>query len=151
MVECLLVGHLLKRKNLEKKNDMKAQKYIIIIAIGIVSCIIGSSCKEHQKSIEAKYLYDWHELPYHNQSENIIIQQLGLPQKDTILKVFRNAYKDFFYRSLIHLTDSATDTVWVKELVWKKDSNLLFLWFVRKNNIWMTIDGIQYNPNQILF
>jgi len=124
------------------------------IILSILICIIFSSCG-HKKIViqKGKYLYEWENLPYHNQTEAYIVNQFGNPDKINDIKIYNNDKRSMhpLYLPLIRFLPVNKDTIIIKELYWKQDSYLIYYWLIKKDSVWTSVDGIMYDPKYVEF
>jgi len=122
------------------------------IIFGLILCLVFlSGCRKKIPIKEKVYCLDWADMPYHNQTEDDIINQLGKPDKTTLLKIYKSNNWFSIYRPLIRFLPTYTDTVLIKELYWKQDSYFLYYWLINKNSVWTSVDGIMYDPDHVQF
>jgi hypothetical protein len=55
------------------------------------------------------------------------------------------------YRPLIRFLPANKDTIFIKELLWKQDSYLIYYWLIKKDSVWTSVDGIMYDPKYVEF
>lgn len=127
--------------NLENKTSL---------ILSILICIIFASCGKKIAIKEGKYSLDWEELPYHNQSEDVIVNQLGKPNKEHTFKIYKDN-RIGIYRPLVRFLPANKDTIIIKELFWKQGSYLIYYWLIKKDSVWTSVDGIMYDPKHVEF
>ncbi len=120
------------------------------LILSILICIIFSCCGKKIAIQKGKYSLDWEELPYHNQSEGAIIRQLGEPDKSHTFKMYKSNRLGI-YRPLIRFIPANKDTIFIKELLWKQDSYLIYYWLIKKDSVWTSVDGVMYDPKYVEF
>lgn len=89
------------------------------------------ACRKKIPIKEKVYSLDWADMPYHDQTENEIINQLGKPDKTTCLKIYKSNDWNPIYRPLIRFLPAHEDTIVIKELFWKQDSYLVYYWLIK--------------------
>lgn len=86
---------------MRNKNEMEIKIRTDII-FGLILCLVFlSGCRKKIPIKENVYCLDWADMPYHNQMENYIINQLGKPDKTTMLKMYKSNNWFSIYRPLI--------------------------------------------------
>ena len=124
------------------------------IILCVLICILFSFCGKKKIGIqERKYSLDWADLPYHNQVETYIVKQLGTPNKISYIKIYNNDKRELhsLYRPLIRFLPANKDTIIIEEILWKQDSYLICYWFTEKDSLWISVDGIMYDPKHVEF
>jgi hypothetical protein len=124
-----------------------------ICLILCISFISFFSCKNEKAKYyqKIKYCYEWDELPFKNFSDTLLINILGKPEMNYEFELYDSP--DFWplRMALIRFLPQKTDTILMKELFWKKTSFDLYIWLLKKNSVWYSVDGVMYNPDHVEF
>jgi hypothetical protein len=111
------------------------------------------SCKDKKVKYhqEIKYCYEWEELPFHKFSDMFLINILGKPEMDYEFELYDSP--DFWplRMSLIKFLPQKTDTIIMKELFWGKNKFHLYIWLLKQDSVWYSVDGIMYDPEHVEF
>jgi len=125
----------------------------ILYAIILIT-LIFSSCKGDKIRIDKnKYSYDWGEMPFHNYSDKMLIDKLGKPNNDIIFNLNKDSTQVIvpMYFPLIRYVPINMKSINVRELSWKQEDFIIIYWLLKKENIWLAVDGVIYDPNHIEF
>jgi len=124
---------------------------ITAILCFIFSILLISGFSEKIPVGNGELVLDWRQLPYHDQSENAVIESLGKPDQNHFLTIQKSGIYDEVYRPLQQFIPANAHSVRIKELVWKQDSFLVFYWFIKKGSDWISVYGIMYDPDRVEF
>ena len=127
--------------------------YINKILYLFLTVFFFMSCEDNKKSKieqEDKCLYEWTELGlYHTKTDSSLIDMLGIPEFNEEFRLYRSP--DFWpmRMALAKFLPNESDTILFKELFWKKDSLDLYIWFLKEDLDWISVDGVMYNPKRL--
>jgi hypothetical protein len=113
--------------------------------------VYGCKGKKVKYQHEIKYYYEWDELPFNNFSDTFLINILGKPEMNCEFELYDSSDLWPLRMSLIKFLPQQTDTIVMKELFWKKNDLYLYIWLLKKDSIWHSVDGIMYDPEYVEF
>jgi len=132
-----------------KMNNTNKISYLFLIVLFLTSCWNN---KELEAIQENKNLYEWNELLlYHNKTDSSLISMLGIPEYSEEFKLYRSPAFWPVRMALVRFLPNEADTILFKELFWEKDSLDLYIWFLKEDTSWISVDGILYNPKTVEF
>lgn len=82
-------------------------------------------------------------------SINAIEASLGKPSNEGEIKLTKKSSLHEYQSNLYHAVPnlSATDTVVIKELIWKENGKSIAIWFQEKNGEWISIDNLSWDKD----
>lgn len=96
-------------------------------------------------------LYEWESLNLQSLTDSSVEKKVGKPLKEETFSLRKSNNLHPLYRPLVRFIPKGSDNVVIKEYYWEELPCIMYVWFVKKDDKWVAIDGIKYNPDAIQF